>query len=123
MRDKKCPKCGNDRIIKNGTVQSKQRYKCKECKYNFTKFDLPGTSTNTRLLAVLLYSSGMSKLAVSKLLKVSDSSIANWIESFSEKIPKDICKQDISVIEFDEMWHFVGKKNKKFGYGKPLIIL
>ena len=34
-----CKNCGNKNIVKNGVVREKQRYKCKECSYNFVAGD------------------------------------------------------------------------------------
>lgn len=31
-----CPKCKSIKKIKNGLLKSIQRYKCKDCGYNFT---------------------------------------------------------------------------------------
>ena len=32
-----CPKCYGRECTKNGIVKNKQRYRCKRCKYNFTR--------------------------------------------------------------------------------------
>ena len=32
-----CPKCCGNECTKNGIVKNKQRYRCKRCKYNFTR--------------------------------------------------------------------------------------
>jgi len=31
-----CPKCSAEYISKNGVLNGKQRYKCRDCNYNFT---------------------------------------------------------------------------------------
>ena len=31
-----CPKCNSSKIVKNGRVRDKQRYKCKDCNYTYT---------------------------------------------------------------------------------------
>lgn len=30
---------------------------------------------------------------------------------------------DIKEIQFDEMWHFIGKKNESYGSGEPWIVI
>ncbi len=32
----KCLKCGSSKKVKNGVLKGVQRYKCKECGYNYT---------------------------------------------------------------------------------------
>ena len=32
----KCPKCQSESRVKNGIVRNLQRYKCKDCRYNYT---------------------------------------------------------------------------------------
>ena len=34
-----CPKCQSTDTVKNGTVRGVQRFKCKNCKYNFVLTD------------------------------------------------------------------------------------
>ena len=36
MENKKYPKCGRKEKVKNGFMRDKQRYKCKNCSYNYT---------------------------------------------------------------------------------------
>ena len=36
MKIESCPKCRHTKIIKSGIVNERQRYTCKQCKYNFT---------------------------------------------------------------------------------------
>ncbi len=38
----KCPHCNNKNYVKNGKVNKKQRYLCKECRYNFSIFTKRG---------------------------------------------------------------------------------
>lgn len=35
----KCKKCQSENIVKNGKVRGKQRYLCKDCRYNFVEGD------------------------------------------------------------------------------------
>ena len=54
----KCKKCGSEKTTSNGFVRKKQRFKCKDCGYNFIVGD---KRTNHKVavkkaLCVLLYS-------------------------------------------------------------------
>ena len=56
----KCKKCKSENIVKNGKVRGKQRYLCKDCRYNFVEGD---ARTNEKIKAkkamcVLQYGQG-----------------------------------------------------------------
>ena len=124
----KCKKCGSEAIVLNGKVRNKQRYLCKDCKYNFVEGDLRSKNSPQdvakRALAVLLCS--MCKASFNflgtKVFDVSPTTIMNWIKDYADGIEMSQIPGDIEEIEFDEMWHFIGKKKEKFGSGKPLIV-
>ena len=55
-----CKNCKSEKVVKSGNVRGKQRYKCRECGYNFVIGD---KRTNEKIVAmkalcVLLYSLG-----------------------------------------------------------------
>lgn len=112
----KCPKCGAERAVKNGKVQGNQRFKCKNCNYQFTKMVLPGQHVEKKLEAVKLYCNGLSMRAIAKHLKISATSILNWVRSYAKlsyEKPKPNSESHDIVIEIDEIWHFIkSKKNK-----------
>jgi transposase-like protein len=119
-----CPKCqGNS--VKNGFVKGFQRWQCKQCNHQFRP-DLPerGKPLWMKLESVLLYSSGMSLRAVAKHLQVSVQSILVWVKDFSKanKLTPPT-KGSYVVLELDEMWHFIEKKNKNAGSGKFLTVV
>ena len=119
-----CKNCNKNTIIKNGMVRNKQRFKCKSCGYNFVVGD---ERTNEKIIAlkalvVLLYS--LAKGSYNMLGKIFDrdrSLIYRWIKEAGLSFDDPIVQGDINEIEFDEMWHFIGKKNENFGSSKPLI--
>jgi transposase-like protein len=47
-----CYRCGGERSVKNGLMQGQQRYKCKECGYNF--IDKPRRGRSQAVLAMNL---------------------------------------------------------------------
>jgi transposase-like protein len=67
-----CPHCDSQNIIKSGLVKGRQRFKCKDCSYQFTNLSKErGKPLWMKLEAVLMYLSGMSMNATGKLLGVS----------------------------------------------------
>ena len=115
--DIKCKKCNSSAIVKNGFVRDKQRYKCKECKYNFIEKDerIISDMEKKKALSILLYSQGKGSFRfIAKLLKVSKMTVLRWIKKEAEDIPYPEIKEDVIDVEFDEVWHFVKKNLKKF---------
>ena len=121
---KECKRCNSKEIRKSGFVRGSQRYKCKECGYNFV--DKPGNGKPKlyKILAVLLYSTGKASYRyIGKLLKVSATAVYDWIKEFGKLIPEERESLDLKEVEFDEMWHYVGSKKTKDGFGKLMIDL
>ena len=118
-----CPKCGSEAAMKNGFVKSVQRYKCKECGCQYTRSTPHGKPMQTKILALVLYLSGLSMEATGRILGVTGQSVMRWIKLFGYACKEDAKQEKIEEeIEIDEMHHFIGKKNSFFGYGKYLVI-
>jgi transposase len=116
--DVRCKKCNSFFVVKNGFIRCKQRYKCKQCKYNFVIGEERFVSDRERkkALCILLYSQGKSSIRfIAKLLKVSKMTILRWIRKKAEEISYPEISKDIKDVEFDEVWHFVKKNLKKYG--------
>ena len=120
-----CKNCKSDRIVKNGIVRGKQRYKCKICTYNFVIGD---ARSNERIAAkkamcVILYS--LSKGSFNMLAKIFNtwpSLIYRWIVEAGAKLPEQTISGEIKEVEFDELWHFIQSKKTNFGSSKQLIV-
>lgn len=118
-----CPKCGSERKVKSGFMKGIQRYKCKECGCQYTRSTPRGAPLKTRLMAVYLYTHGLSMNAIAKLLGVSTPGVLRWIKKFA----KDHCEMPTPgtsvIVELDEMWHYIQKNGKKSGSGRPWIMI
>jgi len=115
-----CKKCFKQNFVKAGFVRNKQRYKCKECNCFFTD-TIQGYPPEIKLTAIRLYLEGLGFRAIERLLKISNVTVLNWVNNLAQEI-KMIRKMDgnegiVTVMELDEMWHYIGKKNKNFGSG------
>src|SRR3954466_14110694 len=62
----------------------------------------------------LLYTLGLSMNAIAKQLGVSTPSILNWIRAQARHVarPQPEPGESVVVMELDELWHFLQKKNK-----------
>jgi transposase len=110
-----CKNCKSENVVKSGKVRGKQRYKCKECGYNFVIGD---ARTNEKIvtlkaLCVLLYSLGKASYnMMGKLFGRKRSLIYRWIRDVCLNMDELEIGGEITKIEFDEMWHFYCQKKK-----------
>jgi transposase len=65
-----------------------------------------------KVLAVLLYMHGLSLNAIAKLLKVSTPAVLKWVRKFAQENYEKPKPGSAVVIEVDEMWHYLQKKEQ-----------
>ena len=118
----KCIKCVSENTCKNGVNTGVQRYKCKDCGYNFTK-GRPSKPMHLKRLALQLYLEGLGFRSIGRVLNVSNVSVLNWIRNFGQKVEELRKNDDIFVAEIDEMHTYIGSKKTAAGYGLLLIDL
>ena len=80
-----CPRCQRLHFVKNGCVNSVQRYKCKACHYQWTRTIPRGCPPEQKTLAVLLYCHGISMNALSKLFQISATAVLKMDTHFCSK--------------------------------------
>ena len=119
MQEIRCKKCGSSEYIKSGYIRNNQRYKCKECGCNFIMGDSRGKiNPQAKALGLLMYGSGKASYGmIARLFKVSRSTVLYWIRTMGSNLPKPVLNTEIEEVSVDEMWHFINKKNEKFGSG------
>lgn len=121
-----CKHCGHGESVKNGVVRGKQRYKCKECGYNFVVGDgrVDPNAAVKRAFAVILYSLGKGSYGfIAKLFGVTPPAVLKWIRAEAATLQVPEVSGAIREMEFDEMWHFIGSKKTKDGSSKRWIVL
>ena len=118
-----CPKCSFERSVKNGIHLGRQRYRCKQCGFQFTRDTPRGRPAQEKALAILLYTMGLSLNAIARLLKVSTPAVLRWVKLFAERTYEKPEPYEAVIVELDEMWHFLGSKKTKFGYGKLIVAI
>ena len=76
-----------------------------------------------KVVAVLLYVSGLSMNRTAQLLGVSTPTIQAWLEQFAAAYAqKPEPEGRAVVIELDEMWHYLKKSLNRFGSGRLGIV-
>ena len=118
-----CRKCGSIKNVKNGKMNGMQRYKCKDCGFQFTKEVANGRSEAEKQQAIALYLLGLSMRTIAKLYRVNVTTILYWIRTFAIKTYEKPTPQGAVVIELDEMWHFIHSKKQSAGYGRLIVAL
>ena len=83
----KCPKCGSINYMKNGFAIGKQRYKCKDCNYNYTRFRPLGYPRELHKKCMEWYYEGTSLRSISRRLKINIATVINWIRQESDITP------------------------------------
>ena len=119
----KCRKCGSDKSVKNGRHLGRQRYKCKECGFQYTREQPKGKDLETKCLAIILYVNGLSFRAIAAIVKVSHKAVYDWVKAFGIETYEKPEPSGPIVIELDEMWHFIHDKKTNTGYGKHFVAL
>ena len=118
-----CKNCKSTNTVKNGIKRKKQRYLCKECGYNFVVGNAHHSPQKIakKALVVMLYSLGKGSYSMlAKIFGVTNGTIHNWVAEVANALPESEIPQEIKEIEFDEMWHFIVKKNENCGLSKRL---
>jgi transposase-like protein len=117
----KCPKCGCTDAVKNGTMNQKQRYKCKQCGCNYTQSTTYRIPIEKRITAIKLYLEGVGFRGIERLTGISHNTVIKWVKHLAMEIEQHSPERESPVleVELDEMWHFVQKKLKNAGCGLP----
>ena len=112
----KCKAC-NDETNPIKAVKTKaitQKYKCKICgKYYTAESKKRGQSEETKNQAIKLYLEGNSGRAVGRILGIGKNMCLYWIRKYAKNTePKVLPNALVNVIEMDELYSFVERKNK-----------
>ena len=123
----KCKYCYDERLVKNGLVRGKQRYRCQSCFKNQVAGDGRAKYDNAlkrQAMAMYLNSGGIR--SIGRVLKVPHQSVAKWIENAGKIVEREIMNlhmtpRNISILELDELYTYIQKNSSKCEYGWLLI--
>jgi len=118
----KCTKCNSENKVKNGIIKGIQRYKCKECGFNYT-VELKSTAKplEIRKFGLMLYLEGLGLQSISRLLNVSHVAVIKWIKKYGEQLKELKTDKPVRIIELDEIHSYIGTKKTIDGFGLLLI--
>jgi transposase-like protein len=112
----KCPRCEATTKQNKADLNSSksQRYECGECHKIYTPQTTPhGYLLETHLLALRMYVEGNSQRAISRVLKISPQTVANWINDYVERLPPAQVPAKPRIAELDELYTFLKHKKMK----------
>ena len=88
------------------------------CRRTFGDKDLRLIDPKTKALALAMYAEGIAARKIERLLHVSHNAVLGWVrKEVAGKALQAPAAKDLSVIEADEMWSYVGSKNSPSGCG------
>ncbi|WP_411727774.1 IS1 family transposase [Methyloglobulus sp.] len=106
-----CPKCGKQASCKDGQVNGRQRYLCKDCHPRYTVAQRSGTGDKAvKRQALELYLEGLGFRSIGRVLGFSNVTILNWVRAFGEQLAAIKSDRPVQVVELDEMHSYVGSK-------------
>ncbi|WP_442892812.1 transposase-like zinc-binding domain-containing protein [Emticicia sp. 17c] len=115
-----CPQCDSSHISRNGIVKERQRYKCKDCGYNYT-VDKLGKSIESYFVikALQLYLEGISYREIERLLGISHVSVMNWVKKYRIVVPsrKKNYKPTTIILTYTELQEFYSNRENLKGIG------
>lgn len=83
-----CPKCEQEKSIKDGFSHGKQRFYCKSCDQRFTLFQSPKEIDNAYIVRALqLHLEGFSLRDIEKILGIGRTKIGEWLNEYAKDIP------------------------------------
>ena len=119
-----CPHCHSTKVVKNGKKRTGiQNFLCKVCNKQFQwEYFYQGANptVKSQVKSSLLHGSGIRDCY--KVYGISPQTTLNLILSEGERVKILPQQKHYQRIEIDEIYSFVGKKVKKFGFFMPMLL-
>jgi len=110
-------------VVKNGNHLARQRFRCKDCGFQFTRETPRGRPANEKAMAILLYTLGLSFNAIARIYGIATSTVMRWVRTFAEKTYEKPEPGQAVIVELDEMWHYLHSKKTNSGSGKLIVAI
>lgn len=90
------------------------------CGRTFGEKDQRLIDPKVKAFALQMYAEGIAARKIERLLEISHNSVLGWVRKEAEsKALKPVPPEELSMVEVDEMWSFIGTKNNPSGCGGP----
>ncbi len=113
-----CTRCGSINISRNGTNKcGNPQYHCKDCGAYRVLTPKQGYTASQKSQILHAYRERMSLRGVERIFQVCRQTIMRWLEHWVRLLPRLTATllpaRADDVLEVDEAWSFVGKKDEK----------
>ncbi|MDR2699942.1 MAG: hypothetical protein LBC12_03925 [Nitrososphaerota archaeon] len=116
-----CSKYESQRYVKTGVNHNRQRYKYKNCGYQFTQ--TTDKNATKRAFAPYPYVAGLSINAIGRIPNAEPSTILYRVKKFTLKTCEKTVPQGEVLVELEEMWYFLCSRKTRFGSGRRIVEL
>lgn len=125
-----CPRCGGTRCVRFGKARGYQRWRCLECRRTWNALlGTPLFHLHTPLpeivRAILVVLHRGSLRAAEEQTGHNYDTIAEWIRrvgAHAQTVTAILATElDLTAVEIDEFWSFVGKKRAVARRGQPIV--
>ena len=113
-----CDQCGSSNLVKNGTNKcGNPQYHCKDCGVYRVLNPQIGYDDAKRQQVLRAAQERVSLRGLERIFGIARQTIARWIRAHVQRLPVLVDTllpfQVGDVLEIDELWSFVGKKDQK----------
>ncbi|GHU11754.1 hypothetical protein FACS189449_03870 [Alphaproteobacteria bacterium] len=123
-----CEHCGSKNLRKNGFNREKQRYFCKDCEKNQVEGDnRQKYSESVKNTALTMYTEGCVFRSIARMLRqifpieINHQHIIYWIKKIGRAVEEKAAALStpkvIPILELDELYTYIQKKQIKSEYG------
>ncbi|MEM4648076.1 MAG: IS1 family transposase [Candidatus Pacearchaeota archaeon] len=111
----RCPHCHSTKVVKNGKKSNgQQNYKCQSCGKQFQfEYFYKACHPEIQVLMKRMLLRGSGVRDICKVLLVSINAVLRLILRWGKAVEIKPSKKYYRKVQMDELWSFVGKKEKK----------
>ena len=119
MKNPSCPKCQHEQSTKSGIVKNRQRYRCKQCNYNFSVGKAGKQIESYYVIKALqLHIEGVGYREIERLLGISHVTVMNWVKKWGIQAPEQLeYRPTYRVMTHLELQEFMKDPNQLKGMG------
>lgn len=113
-----CPKCHSSNVVKNGSIHNhKPKFSCKDCGRQFIEKPENRIPQEKKDLIDKLLLERIPLAGIARVAGVSERWLQGYVNRKYQEVPRQVDVQKKPkgklTIQCDEMWSFVGNKDKK----------
>ena len=108
----RCKYC-NNKCVKKGKINGKQRYQCKECKRTQQLSYIYNKKVKDEKFLTMLNNEGVGISSISRLMNIPKTTVQRLIQKISKELKPCEIEESDQLYEIDEIKTFVGNKKNE----------